>query len=98
MNASTDIDHEGIFKAKEIIADKSSRFYEIIPDNRFINAPIQPIEDESTLADKVEVITHLLNFEVSSKILLGSIYRIKEKNPLDYCFESLNIRVMPMNT
>jgi len=92
----TDIDYDGIFKLKELIADKSSRFYELIPDNRFKNSPIRPIDNETTLSEKVETVNSLLNFEVSSKILLGSLYRMKEKHPLEYCFESLNVRVLPL--
>lgn len=96
QNGSTEDEVKEILKIKEGIADRSSKFYELIPDTRFHLSPVLPIDDIHTLTKKVDLVNDMLDFEVSSKILLGALYRIKEKNPLDYCFEALNIRLLPL--
>jgi len=42
------------------------------------------------------MVESLLDYEVSSKILMGALHNIQSKNPLDYCFESLNIKLLPL--
>jgi len=33
-----------------------------------------------------------------TKLLFGATYRIKEINPYDYCFKSLNVKLQELNT
>lgn len=39
------------------------------------------------------MIESLLNYEITTKILLGAHYRIYELHPLDYVYKNLNIRM-----
>jgi len=87
-------DYDAQLEVKEKIAGKSSRFYEIIPDNRYKDCPVPPIEDEYSLKEKSDMINNLLDFEVTSKVLLGALYHSYKINPLDYCFQALNTRVL----
>jgi len=81
-----------ILDLKDKVAERSSRFYELIPDNRYRNCPVPPIESPYMLSEKSNMINSLLDFEISSKIILGALNNLFKINPLDYCFQSLNIR------
>lgn len=48
------------------------------------------------LNQKLNVIETLLQFEVTSKILLGAHLHKLVVNPLNYCFDALNIRLMTL--
>jgi len=39
----------------------------------------------------------LIDFEMASKILLGAHFRFYEQHPLDYCYNSLNIRTIRLD-
>jgi len=57
----------------EKISEKSSRFYEIIPDSRYVSSPIPPIDNLHKLGEKSRIIDSLIDFEISSRIMLGKI-------------------------
>jgi len=59
--------------------------------------PVSPIDNTRVLNEKVTMVNDMLDFEVSSKILLGALYQMRVKHPLDYCFEALNIRLLTLN-
>ena len=96
-NSGTDEEVQVLLKLKEAVMDKSSQFYELIPDTQFRLQPVHPIDDTDTLDDKATMINDMLDFEVSSKILLGALHNMPAKNPLDYCFESLDVRLLPLS-
>jgi len=52
---------------------------------------VPPIETLEVLSKKAEMIDNLMNIEQASKILLGAHFRLKEKNPLDYCMEAMGV-------
>lgn len=89
---STKQDLNKILDLKDKVAERSSRFYELIPDSRYKNCPVPPIENSYMLSEKSNMINSLLDFEISSKIILGALNRIFKINPLDYCFQALNVR------
>ena len=84
-------------KIKEKILDGSSRFYELIPDTRFHLKPVEPIETSKALDEKAQIINDMLDLQVSSKIFLGALYNTKTLNPMDYIFEALGIRLLPLS-
>jgi len=44
------------------------------------------------------MINSLLDFEISSKIILGALNNTFKINPLDYCYKALNIKMLPLGT
>ena len=38
-----------------------------------------------------------MNIEQASKILLGALHCAQRKNPLDYCFDALNLKLEPLD-
>ena len=92
----TEEEVQAVLKHREGIIDRSNRFFELIPDTRYHTSPIQPIDNARVLDEKVSLVNDMLDFEVSSKILLGAYHLISVKNPLDYCFEALNIRLLTL--
>lgn len=90
----SDIDIEEILRIQEEIADKSSRFYELIPHKNYQTNPLPPIDNRNIINQKFMVIETLLNFEITSKILLGAHLIKQSLNPLTYSFNALNIRMV----
>jgi len=90
------MDLQEMQRIREELSDKTSRFYELIPNTQFHNQPITPISNKADLKAKVEMIENLLDVEISLKVILGAYNRIQEMNPLDYCYSALNIKLMPL--
>jgi len=86
-----------LIKLKEKIAEKSSRFYELIPDSRYTDQPVPPIDDNRRLSEKSNMVSRLLDFEISTKIILGALYNTFKINPLDYCFHALDVRLLRLS-
>ncbi|CAK74015.1 unnamed protein product (macronuclear) [Paramecium tetraurelia] len=78
------------------ICDKSSRFYELIPVTELRTEPIPPLDSVEAINQKLLLIETLLNFETTSKILLGAHLMKQSINPLTYCFNALNVRVVTL--
>lgn len=89
LNKMIDLHHK--------IAEKSSRFYELIPDSRYRMCPVPSIEYSHQLSEKSNMLNSLLDFEISSKILLGALHNTFKINPLDYCFQALNVRTATLS-
>lgn len=64
-------DYNKILELKETIANKSSRYYELIPSENYTAESIPPIEHEHTLNAQIGIVNSLLDFEITTKILLG---------------------------
>lgn len=54
------------------IGEKSSRFYELIPMKELRTEPLPPLDSVELVNQKLLLIETLLNFEITSKILLGA--------------------------
>jgi len=87
-------DADKILEIQDKIAEKSSRFYELIPSSLYRNCAVPSIDDPYKLKNMSDMLSSLLEFEVSSKILLGALNNVYKINPLDYCFNALNIRML----
>ncbi|CAD8087427.1 unnamed protein product [Paramecium primaurelia] len=97
LRQNRDLDIKKISNLSSEIADKSSRFYELIPIIELRTEPIPPLDSIEAINQKLLLIETLLNFEITSKILLGAHLIKQSLNPLTYCFNALNIRVITLN-
>lgn len=94
---------EEVIRIREEIAVKTSRFYELIPLDRFKTEAIPPLSSKDEVNRMLAMINNLLDFELSAKILLGALNIIYNPanslklHPLDYIYTSLNIRMLPLN-
>ena len=64
-------DINNILVLRETIASKSSRYYELVPSNQYSAELIPPIDNENTLNMHLGIVDSLLNFEITTKMLLG---------------------------
>ena len=55
------------------INELSNRYYELIPHQNYTNEALTPINNANILAKKYNQINDLIDFEITSKILLGLI-------------------------
>ena len=60
-------------RIREALSDKTSRFYELLPNTQFHNQPITPISNKHELKNKIEMIENLLDVEISLKVILGKM-------------------------
>lgn len=89
-----DRDTNKVLELQEEIVERSGKFYELIPDERFKREPVKSLDDSNQVVKKLRMLEDLLDFEVSTKIMLGALLRQYEVNPLDYSFNSLNVKMM----
>lgn len=66
-------DINNILTLRESIAGKSSRYYEIVPINNYKAENVPPIDNENQLFQQFRILDSLLNFEITTKILLGLV-------------------------
>jgi len=90
------IDLDAIQKVEDDIAEKSSRFYELIPQTNYRTEPVPSIANVYNLNQMMRMIYSLLYVEVATKIILGSIQNIAKMNPIDYIFNALNIKMITL--
>jgi len=48
------------------------------------------------LKQKYDMLQDLNNIEMASKMLLGALQKADEINPVDYCYNALNVKLDPM--
>lgn len=58
--------------------------------------PLPPLETREAINQKLLLVETLLNFEITSKILLGAHLMKTSLHPLNYCFNALNIRMLSL--
>jgi len=75
------------------MADLSNTFYELLPHKNFSHTSIPPINDSEIVASKMEMITNLTDVCIARKLLIAATFKLKDINPLDYCFKALNIKL-----
>jgi ankyrin repeat protein/predicted DNA-binding WGR domain protein len=92
-----DSDPEKIFELLDELSEMTSDYFELIPSTRYRRSSIPPMEGTATIDQNIMVVRELLEVEVAVKILLGARLRIKEVHPLDYCYNSLNIKLMELD-
>ena len=60
----------------ESIANKSSHFYELVPADNYTAERVPHISHENQLNRYLGVVDSLLNFEITTKILLGTLSHV----------------------
>ena len=92
-----DSEPERIFELLDELSEMTSEYYELIPSTRYRTSAIPPMESLSAIDQNIMIVRELLEVEVAVKILLGARLKIKEMHPLDYCYNSLNIKLMELD-
>ena len=77
-----------IAKSNEIMT-LSSRYYELMPKEKYRNQCILPLERLEDVKKEIQTIDNLTYVEKAVNILLGANNRIQVINPLDYIYYSL---------
>ena len=77
-----------ISKTNEIM-ELSSRYYELIPKEKFRNSCILPFDTLEEVKKEILIIDNLTYVEKAVNILLGANNKIQTINPLDYIYYSL---------
>ena len=77
-----------ILKTNEIM-DLSSRYYELIPKEKYKNSCILPFDRLDDVKNEIQIIDNLTYVEKAVNILLGANNKISTINPLDYIYYSL---------
>ena len=82
-----DRDINRVLELQEEIIDRTGKFYELIPDQTLAKEAIRPLDQPNKVANKLRMVEDLLDFEVSTKILLGkNLFRvIKFSLPFSRC-------------
>ena len=81
----------------EQIVELTNHFYELIPHENYVNEKIVPIQTKHEVNEKIVKMLKLKEMELCAKILLGARHRIKEINPLEYCYRIMNINLQKLN-
>ena len=77
-----------ISKTNEIM-ELSSRYYELIPKEKYRNQCILPFDTLEDVKKEILIIDNLTYVEKAVNILLGANNQIKKMNPIDYIYYSL---------
>ena len=70
----------------------SSRYYELIPKEKYKESFIQPFGTIEEVQQEIQMIDNLFYVERAVNILLGAQSKIKEINPLDYVYNCLQTK------
>ena len=90
-------DAEKIFELLDELAEMTSEFFELIPSTNYRTYAPPPMEDENTINHNITTVRQLLDVEVAVKILLGARLNIKQQHPIEYCYNSLNIKMVELD-
>jgi len=85
------VDFKKLTEVREQLTELSSRYYELIPQQRYANQIAPPIRNKQMLGQEAEKLANLADIEFASKILLGALQRQYEMNPLDYIYKAINM-------
>jgi hypothetical protein len=77
-----------ISKTNEIMV-LSSRYYELMPKQKYRNSCILPFDTLDEVKKEIQIIDNLTYVEKAVNILLGANNKIQTMNPLDYIYYSL---------
>ena len=81
-----------ITKISNDIMILSSRYYELIPKEKYKNSFIQPFGTINEVQQEILMLDNLSYVERAVNILLGAQSKSKEINPLDYVYNSLQTK------
>ena len=57
------------------VSDLSSDYFQLIPQKNFVYEKLRPLDTSRTYRMQAKLITNLLDFEVTTKMMLGAMYR-----------------------
>ena len=80
---------EAIISKTNEIMELSSRYYELMPKEKFRNSCILPFDTLEDVKSEILIIDNLTYVEKAVNILLGANNKIQTMNPLDYIYYSL---------
>jgi len=89
-------DFDKLTAVKEKISELSSRYYELVPLERYKNQIAPPLNNNHHLKTQYDLLENLNNIEYASKVLLGALLRQKEMNPIDYVYHAMNMIIDPL--
>jgi hypothetical protein len=78
------------------VSELSSRYYELIPLERYKNQIAPPLNNQHQIKQQYDILESLTNIEYASKVLLGALLRQKEINPIDYIYHAMNLLIDPL--
>lgn len=80
-----------IFEIVEKMVTKSNEYYELVPSAEYAVEKLAVIDNDNDVQKKLEAIDGLLDIAITSKLILAASLRIKDINPLDYCYNAMDI-------
>lgn len=89
-------DYDKLSAVKEKISELSSRYYELIPLERYKNQIAPPLNNQHQIKTQYDLLETLNNIEYASKIMLGALFRQQEMNPIDYVYHAMNLMIDPL--
>jgi hypothetical protein len=57
------------------VSELSSEYFQLIPQKNFVYERLRPLDRDEDYRKQVKLIVNLLDFEVSTKMMLGAMYR-----------------------
>ncbi|XP_064602038.1 poly [ADP-ribose] polymerase tankyrase-like isoform X2 [Liolophura sinensis] len=81
----------------EKIFSLSNEYYHSVPRSGLEFERLHPIVSDEDLANELQLLNNLLDYERASRILLGAQFRSKDINPLDYIYRALGCQLQLMS-
>ncbi|KAL8586753.1 hypothetical protein ACOMHN_061266 [Nucella lapillus] len=75
------------------VSELSSNYFQLIPQKNFVYEKLRPLDRLKDFLRESKLITNLLDFEVSTKMMLGAMYRKTAVHPLDYVYSTMNCKL-----
>ena len=57
------------------VSELSSDYFQLIPQKNFVYEQLRPLDTLESYRGQVRLLTNLLDFEVTTKMMLGAMYR-----------------------
>ncbi|XP_076462850.1 uncharacterized protein LOC143295161 [Babylonia areolata] len=78
------------------VSDLSTEYYQLIPKKNFVYERLRPLDKMRDFETEFSLVTNLLDFEVSTKMMLGAMFRKSEVHPLDYTYNVMKCKLQRM--
>ncbi|GAB6020532.1 hypothetical protein CHUAL_003215 [Chamberlinius hualienensis] len=85
-----------VIELAEKIIDLSSEYFQAIPQHGYAFEKVRPLENLQGVKNYLENLEYMFHLELVSKLLLGAQLRVKEINPLDYAYRSMDCQLCAM--
>ena len=89
---------EKIFELLDDLAEITSEYYELIPSTTYVRTAPPPFESEYDINSNIMKVRQLLEVEVAVKILLGARNNLNRIDPIEYCYNCLNIKMLELDS